>query len=117
MVAKLRYPKKIVCSNTNGGVIHTDAAGGPLISITGPKTDPLEKPKVTGLSYTPKDQTANGQRRIDMRDRLAVRNLRFFGYVGEIKEGAAGNKTAPYEFYIVGRVAVWEDGASGEGPS
>ena len=74
-------------------------------------------PDVKGLSYIPKDQTENKQCRIDLNDQIAARNTRFFGYIGEMKHGTSDNTTTPYEIYIVGRIAFWEDNMQGKGPS
>ena len=78
---------------------------------------PLKQPKTPGLSYIPRDQAENGKTRVDVNDSIASRNLRFFGYVGEIKQGASGNTATPYGIYIIGRLMFWETLDHGRGPS
>ena len=77
---------------------------------------PVEKPNVAGISHITRDQAENGQCRVDTNGRVAARNMRFFCYIGEIKEGWSDNATTPYEIYVAGRVSMWEDTDSEYGP-
>ena len=72
--------------------------------------NPLAKPATSGATYIPRDQTENGETRIDLDTDLAWQNRRFFGFVADFKESPSDNTATPYRVTLVGRIAMLEFG-------
>ena len=66
----------------------------------------LVTPVNSAATYIPRDQTENGETRIDLNEDLAWHNRRFFGYVGDFHESPSDNTATPYRVTLVGRVSM-----------
>ena len=79
-------------------------------------TQTLTTPKCPGLSYCNPKDAENNTPRIDLNDKIAAQNTRFFGYIAKMTLGKSENTETPFDLTIVGRIGFWEDGIT-DGPS